>query len=186
MVQLEFVRHVDGATKANSGFGVVLRQRYWDARVARKGTDLTCESRPMQGAVFPDFEVSRSELKRTMRFHELTTFIAFAVGCGVHVAFSIGILVTLSGLLKRSVQEPVSFSIGNVVLLALIVLAWGPCSHFLWRCYRAGLADIRCLHRQLSQVEAVRANLGSEAQERATTEQFPTASNVVRFDRRRT
>lgn len=141
----------------------------------------------MQRAVVPDFEVSRTELKRTMRFHELMTFIALAVGCGVNVAFSIGLLVTVVGLLKRGAQQPLSFSIGNVVLLALIVLAWGPCSHFLWRCYQAGLTDIRGLHRQLSRVEAARARIAtdSETRERATAEQFPSAGNVVMFDRYR-
>ncbi len=100
----------------------------------------------------PPFGDSRAELRRTLRMHELGTTATLAVSWGISIIFSIGIAAGLYETLK-SHDTGDAPGVTVLAMVALCVMAWVPCCHYLWRCYRSGLRDVRKLHRQINRLE---------------------------------
>jgi hypothetical protein len=100
----------------------------------------------------PPFGDSRAELRRTLRMHELGTAATLVVSWGISIIFSIALASGIFETLKsHETGEPPGVTV--LGLVALCVVAWMPCSHYLWRCYRTGLRDVRKLHRQINRLE---------------------------------
>ncbi len=100
----------------------------------------------------PPFGDSRAELRRTLRMHELGTAATLVVSWSISILFTIGLTAGMFNALKsHELREAIGVS--ALGMLALCVTAWVPCCHYLWRCYRSGLRDVRKLHRQINRLE---------------------------------
>ncbi len=100
----------------------------------------------------PPFGDSRAELRRTLRMHELGTAATLVVSWSISIIFSIALAAGIFETLKpHETGEPPGVTV--LGLVALCVVAWMPCCHYLWRSYRSGLRDVRKLHRQINRLE---------------------------------
>lgn len=107
------------------------------------------------------FEDSRCEIKRTLRMHKAGTVVLLAaISCVSFIAAGGLAAAVLEKMSPRTVTTNDSLSELRTVIICLG--GWFFCFHYLWRCYRSGLEDVRGLLRQLSQLEQIRETFTAE------------------------
>jgi hypothetical protein len=95
---------------------------------------------------------SRRELTRTLRVHELVTMATLAVCWGISTIFTIGLIVGVMELVKHD-ERGGGPGLSILTMVGLCAAGWLPCCHYLWRCYKSGLRDVRRLHRQIYRLD---------------------------------
>jgi hypothetical protein len=125
------------------------------------------------------FEDSRCEIKRTLRMHKAGTAVLLAaISCVSLIAAGGLAAAVLEKMSPRNVaaNDPLSELRAVVICLG----GWLFCLHYLWRCYRSGLEDVRCLLRELSQLEQFRETF--TADRKALRKERLIASHLSRSD----
>jgi hypothetical protein len=135
------------------------------------------ERRVLRKPVHAHLEDSRCEIKRTLRLHKAGTVVVLAAILCVSFIAAGGLVATAiekmnSGMVTAN--DPVS----ELSTAAFCMGGWLFCFHYLWRCYRTGLEDVRGLLRQLSQLEHIGETFAAER--RALRKQELVATSLTR------
>ena len=124
-------------------------------------------------------EDSRFEIKQTLRLHKVgTAVLLFTILCISLIAAGGLTVAVLEKLSPRAIAT--SGPLSDFRMVAICLGGWFFCFHYLWRCYRSGLEDVRGLLRQLSQLEQIRDTFAAER--RALRKQRLLASNTTGSD----
>lgn len=102
------------------------------------------------------FAYSRQSLTQTLRTHQFVTMATLAVNWAISIIFTIGLAGGVVQLLKPT-EHGGGPGLTMLAMVGLCAAAWLPCCHYLWRCYRSGLRDIRRLHRQIYRLDLLDA-----------------------------
>ena len=116
------------------------------------------------------FEDSRCEIKRTLRMHKVGTAVLLAaISCASIIAAG-GLVAAVLGKMNPG-SVTANDPLPELRTVVICLGGWLFCFHYLWRCYRSGLEDVRRLLRQLSQLEQIRETFTAER--RAPRKQQP-------------
>lgn len=102
------------------------------------------------------FEDSRLEIKQTLQMHKLGTAVLLGTMACVSIACAAGLLAAMMDKVDTSTVSEAP----SMVVISLTGCLF--CLHYLWRCYRTGLEDLRGLLGQLSQLDEFREALTAE------------------------
>jgi hypothetical protein len=121
----------------------------------------------------------RVSRKPTLRMHKAGTVVLLAaISCVSFIAAGGLAAAVLEKMSPGTVTTNDPLSQLRTVVICLG--GWFFCSHYLWRCYRSGLEDVRGLLRQLSQLEQIRETFTAER--RALRKQHLLAGPLSRPD----